>query len=90
MDEQPVQLLKEARRPIPATKRHARRIDYEYERAGTASIFTFTDFMFTEPLAHLARGDGACFQDQSGLGGGSGPLVGRPLPQMFPRDLGVR
>lgn len=46
MDEQPVQLLKETRRPIAATKRHARRIDYEYERAGTASIF-----MFTEPLA---------------------------------------
>ena len=46
MDEQPVQLIKETRRPIPATKRHARRIDYEYERAGTASIF-----MFTEPLA---------------------------------------
>jgi hypothetical protein len=46
MDEQPVQLLKETRRPIPATQRHAKRIDYEYERAGTASIF-----MFTEPLA---------------------------------------
>lgn len=46
MDEQPVQLVQETRRPIPATKRHAQRIDYEYERAGTASIF-----MFTEPLA---------------------------------------
>ena len=46
MDEQPVQLIKETRRPIPATRRHAKRIDYEYERAGTASIF-----MFTEPLA---------------------------------------
>jgi hypothetical protein len=46
MDEQPVQLLKETRRPIPATKEHGRRIDYEYERAGTANIF-----MFTEPLA---------------------------------------
>lgn len=46
MDEQPVQLIKETRRPIPATKHHAKRIDYEYERAGTASIF-----MFTEPLA---------------------------------------
>jgi hypothetical protein len=46
MDEQPVQLIKETRRPIPATKRHAQRVDYEYERAGTASIF-----MFTEPLA---------------------------------------
>src|SRR6202046_2453269 len=46
MDEQPVQLLKETRTPIPATARHARRVDYEYERAGTANIF-----MFTEPLA---------------------------------------
>jgi hypothetical protein len=46
MDEQPVQLTKETRRPIPATKRHARRVDYEYERAGTASIF-----MFSEPLS---------------------------------------
>jgi hypothetical protein len=45
MDEQPVQLVKETRQPIPATKRHPKRIDYEYERAGTASIF-----MFTEPL----------------------------------------
>ena len=46
MDEQPVQLLKETRTPIPATKDHAKRVDYEYERAGTANIF-----MFTEPLA---------------------------------------
>jgi len=46
MDEQPVQLLKETRIPIPASKDHARRIDYEYERAGTACIF-----MFAEPLS---------------------------------------
>ena len=46
MDEQPVQLTKEVRVPIAATKSHARRVDYEYERAGTACIF-----MFTEPLA---------------------------------------
>jgi hypothetical protein len=45
MDEQPVQLLKETRVPIAATKDHPRRVDYEYERAGTASIF-----MFCEPL----------------------------------------
>ena len=32
MDEQPVQLHKETRKPISATKKHARRIDYEYER----------------------------------------------------------
>src|ERR671928_189123 len=46
MDEQPVQLLKETRVPIAASKQHARRVDYEYERAGTASIF-----MFAEPLS---------------------------------------
>jgi hypothetical protein len=46
MDEQPVQLLKETRTPIPATKAHARRVDYEYARAGTASVF-----LFCEPLA---------------------------------------
>ena len=46
MDEQPVQLLKETRVAIPATREHPRRVDYEYERAGTASIF-----MFCEPLS---------------------------------------
>ncbi len=45
MDEQPVQLIKETRQPIAATKKHPKRVDYEYERVGTASIF-----MFNEPL----------------------------------------
>jgi len=46
MDEQPVQLIKETREPIEATADHAKRVDYEYERSGVASIF-----MFTEPLS---------------------------------------
>lgn len=46
MDEQPVQLLRETRVPIPATGGRPRRVDYEYERNGTASVF-----MFCEPLA---------------------------------------
>lgn len=46
MDEKPVQLVKETRCPIPATGEHPARVDYEYERNGTASIF-----MFCEPLA---------------------------------------
>jgi hypothetical protein len=46
MDEQPVQLIKETRTPIPGTAAHPRLVDYEYERAGTANIF-----MFTEPLS---------------------------------------
>jgi hypothetical protein len=45
MDEQPIQLLKETRTPIAGTRKHPRRVDYEYERAGTASLF-----MFCEPL----------------------------------------
>ena len=46
MDEQSVQLHKETRTPIAATAKHGQRVDFEYERAGTANIF-----MFTEPLA---------------------------------------
>ena len=46
MDEQPVQLLKETRVPIKATKEHGRRVDYEYERNGPASLF-----LFAEPLS---------------------------------------
>ena len=46
MDEHPVQLQKETRPPQPATADHGQRVDYEYGRAGIASIF-----MFTEPLA---------------------------------------
>ena len=46
MDEQPVQLVKETRPPIAGTKNRPWRVDYEYERAGTASVF-----LFCEPLA---------------------------------------
>ena len=46
MDEQPVQLVKEVKTPIAATRQHPKRVDYEYERAGVANIF-----MFAEPLA---------------------------------------
>ena len=46
MDEQPVQLIEEARQPIPGAPGRPARIDYEYKRNGTANIF-----MFTEPLA---------------------------------------
>jgi DDE superfamily endonuclease len=45
MDEQPVQLIKEVRQPLPAEEGKPERYDYEYERNGTATIF-----MFTEPL----------------------------------------
>ena len=46
IDEQPVQLLQETRVPPPATPEHPRRVDYEYERAGTAAVF-----LFCEPLS---------------------------------------
>ena len=46
MDEQPVQLVKETRTPVAATKEHPKRIDYEYERAGSAAVF-----LFCEPMA---------------------------------------
>ena len=50
MDEQPVQLVRETRRPIAATANRPQRVDYEYERAGRASIF-----LFCEPLAGFRR-----------------------------------
>ncbi len=43
MDEQPVQLLKEVRVPVAAAPGRPKRVDYEYERAGTASIFMFNE-----------------------------------------------
>ena len=46
MDEQPVQLVEEVRAPVPATRHHPKRVDYEYRRAGVANVF-----MFAEPLA---------------------------------------
>lgn len=46
MDEQPVQLHQEIRTPIAATAKRPRRVDYEYQRCGTACVF-----MFAEPLA---------------------------------------
>ena len=45
MDEQPKQLLKETRVPLPAQPNRPQRFDYEYERWGTENLF-----LFTEPL----------------------------------------
>ena len=46
MDEQPIQLVKETRQPIPCEPGKPARYDYEYERNGTAN-----HFLFTEPKA---------------------------------------
>ncbi len=45
MDEQPTQLIKETRRKIAVEPGKPERVDYEYERNGTAA-----NFMFSEPL----------------------------------------
>jgi hypothetical protein len=45
MDEVPVQLVKEMRRPVSGKPGQPERYDFEYERNGTANIF-----MFTEPV----------------------------------------
>src|SRR5688572_5665630 len=57
MDEQPVQLIDETRVPLPATKAHPERVDYEYERKGTASIFLFAEPLsaFRQATARLRR-----------------------------------
>lgn len=46
MDEQPIQLLGHTRTPLSPQPGYPERVDYEYERNGTAAAF-----MFTEPLA---------------------------------------
>jgi hypothetical protein len=45
MDEQPVQMLGEAREPVPMNEHHSKREDSEYVRKGTRGVF-----MFVEPL----------------------------------------
>lgn len=50
MDEQPAQLVKETRQPLPCEAGKPAKYDYEYERNGTAN-----NFMFTEPLAGWRR-----------------------------------
>lgn len=46
MDEKPYQLLSESREPLPIKPGNTEKVDYEYVRQGTCSIF-----LFTEPLA---------------------------------------
>ena len=49
-DEQSKQLIRETRQPIAAAPGQPERVDYEYERAGTANLF-----MAFEPLAGKRR-----------------------------------
>lgn len=46
VNDQLVQLVRKTRTPVEATAGHPQRVAYEYERAGTAAVF-----LFTEPLA---------------------------------------
>lgn len=46
MDEKPYQLLSESREPLPIKPGNTEKVDYEYIRQGTCSIF-----LFTEPLS---------------------------------------
>lgn len=50
MDEQPTQLTKETRVPLPMEPGQPEKYDHEYERNGTAN-----HFLFTEPLAGWRR-----------------------------------
>jgi hypothetical protein len=50
MDEQPTQLIKETRKAIPAAPGYPERVDFEYERNGTAN-----HFIFTEPLGNWRK-----------------------------------
>jgi hypothetical protein len=50
MDEKPKQLVKETRAPLARSKGRPERIDYEYERNGTANVF-----LFVEPLRGWRR-----------------------------------
>jgi hypothetical protein len=50
-DEQPGQLIKETRQPLPAAPGQPEKVDYAYERNGTANIF-----LFTEPLRGIRHG----------------------------------
>lgn len=46
MDEQPITLHSDVHPSIPASRNHAQRVDYEYNREGSVSLF-----MYCEPLA---------------------------------------
>ena len=68
MDEQPLQLLKETRQPVSATRHHPKRI--EYERAGESVSVLRT-------YGRLAAGDGTAAAEEGRLGSrGRRPAAG--------------
>ena len=85
MDEQPVQLLKETRVPIPATKEHPQRVDYEYERDGTASIF-----MFAEPLSGFRQATARAHRTKVDWAVEVAALAGYALRDLRTSHIGLR
>ena len=81
MDEQPP--IKETRMPIPAD--HPRRVDYEYERAGTASIF-----MFCEARSFRRQATARKRRMKSGPDRGGCQPAGRPLRGLREDHPGMR
>ena len=86
MDAQLVQLIGETRVPIPATKEHPERVDYEYERLGVNG----QHFHVRGTAFELSSGDLPSPTNQHRLGVGSRPLAGQTLCQQRSRDPRVR
>jgi hypothetical protein len=63
MDEKPYQLLEHVREPLPVKPGHTEKVDNEYRRNGTCSIFMFTEplsgWRHTEALAQRTKKDWA-------------------------------
>jgi hypothetical protein len=63
MDEKPYQLLDEIRDPIPTAPGKVERVDSEYVREGTCSIFIFTEplagWRYAEAFPHRTKKDWA-------------------------------
>ena len=83
MDEQPVQLVKETRAPLAATGEHPERVDYEFERAGTAAVF-----LFCEPLRGRREGPPASVARRR-TGGSRWPPCRRALRGLQEGDSGA-
>ena len=85
MDEPPVQLIRETRTPMPATRNRPRRVDYEYERAGTASVL-----MFCEPLSGWRQATSPPTPHEKRLGRGGRRAARGPLRSVLPGRCGLR
>ena len=63
MDEKPFQMLGEVREAIPMKQGEAEKVDSEYKREGTCSIFIFTEplagWRYAEAFEHRAKKDWA-------------------------------